>query len=86
MDQAGIAVKCEDNGLVAGEQHVIIHLTQAMGMLVLALQAHQVNHIDDPYTKLREGLAQYGYGSQSLKRRSVAAAGHYNIRLLLFVC
>ena len=53
-----------------------------MGMLCAGLQLHQVNHIDHPYFQIRQIFPQYGYSCKGFQRRSVAAAGHYDIRFI----
>ena len=85
MDEAGIAVEGEDDGLVGGEDHVVISLRQAVRVLLLALETHQVNDVDNADAQFGERAAQDGDGGQSLKRRRVAAAGHDDVRLLTLV-
>ena len=81
MDQGGIAVEGEDDGLVLGEQGVIVLVSQAVGMLPVGLELHQVHHIDHTDLQLREVVVEDGDGGQGLQGGSVAAAGHDHVGL-----
>ena len=47
MDERRVAVEGEDDRLILGEQHVVLGVGQAVRMLPLGLQLHQVNHVDN---------------------------------------
>jgi hypothetical protein len=47
MYQPGVAVKSEDYRLVRGEQVIEVLIAQAVRMLALRLQLHQVDDVDD---------------------------------------
>ena len=67
VDEAGVAVEGEDDGLVGSEDHVVILLRQAVRVLLLALETHQVNDIDNADAQFGERVAQDGDGGQRLK-------------------
>ncbi len=48
MDQPGVGVKGEDGRLVAGEQRVEIRIAQAVRVLGLRLEFHEVDDVHDP--------------------------------------
>ena len=47
MDEPGIAVESENNRPVFRKDAVVIFFAQAVGMLALRLQRHEVHDIDD---------------------------------------
>ncbi len=81
VDEGRIAVKGKDDGLVDGEDRVVGLLRQPVGVQIIGLQAHEVDHVYNPDFQLREVFAQDGHGGQSLQSRGIAAAGHDHIRL-----
>ena len=68
-------------GLSVVKSVVEILVAQAMRMLGLRLQLHQVDDVDDADFQLRQVLAQDRHGSQRFKCRHVAAAGHHDVGL-----
>ena len=40
MDQGGVAVEGEDDGLILGEQRVIVRVAETVGMLTGGLELH----------------------------------------------
>ena len=48
----------EDDGLILGEQPVIGFVRQAVGMLCVGLELHQVHHVYHPNLQLRQLPAQ----------------------------
>ena len=82
MNQRGVAVEREDDGLILGEQRVIIRIAQAVGMLAGGLELHQIHHIDDPHLDLRHILPEDRHRRQRFQCGGIAAAGHHHIRLL----
>jgi len=47
MDQGRVTMECEDDRLILGEQSIVISVRQAMRMLGVGLELHQVDHVDD---------------------------------------
>ena len=85
MDEPRIAVEGEDDRLVDGEESVEVTVGEAMRMLAVRLQRHQVDDIDDADLQLGRVLAQEVDRGQRLERRHVAAAGHHHIGLAAVV-
>src|SRR5580704_6823069 len=75
----GIAMESEDHGLVGREQLVEILILQTVGMLGSRLQHHQIHHIDDADTNIRNIPAQKGNGGERLQRRHVTGTCHDNV-------
>ena len=75
----------EDDRSVRGEQRVKRRVTQAVRMLGLRLQLHEVHDIDHPDLQLRKLLPENRYGGESLQRRHIPAAGHDHIRRLTLI-
>ena len=85
MDQRGVAVEGEEDGLVLGKEHVILGVGQAVGVLGVGLEAHQVHHVDDPNLQIGEMVTEDGDRGQGLQRGGVTAAGQYHVRFLPLV-
>ena len=58
VDQPRVAVVGEDDRLVGGEERVEVAVGQAVRMLALRLQRHQVDDVDDADLQLGQVLAQ----------------------------
>lgn len=82
MHQRRVAVERKDDGLVLGEQRIVVGIGQAVGVLGVRIQLHQVHDVDDADLQLRHGIAQNCDGGQGLQRRGIAAASHDNVWLL----
>ena len=82
MHQRGVAMISKDDGLILGEQAVVFLVCQAVGVLRVGLQLHQIHHVHHTDLQLRQFLTQDAHGGQRLQRRRIAAAGHDHIRLL----
>ena len=85
MHQGGIAVEGEDDGLVLGEEGVIVLVSEAVGVLGVGLELHQVHHVDHPDLQVGQVVAQDGDSSQGLQSGGVAAAGHDHVGLTALV-
>ena len=85
VDERGVAVVGEDDGLILGEQAVVLLVGQAVGMLGVRLELHQVHHIHHAELQLRQLTAQDADGGERFERGRIAAAGHDDIRLLPLV-
>ncbi len=79
VDQPRVAVVGEDHRPVGGEQRVELRVGQAVGMLGVGLQAHQVHDVDDAHPQLGQVLAQQRDRGEGLERRDVAGAGHHHV-------
>ena len=85
MDQPGVAVEGEHDRLVLGEERIEVLVRQAMRVLALRLQFHQVDDVDDPDLQRREMLPKQIHRGQRLQRGHVTAASHHHIRLASLV-
>ena len=47
VNEPGVAVEGEDDGLVRGEKRIEIVVAQAVGMLGVGLELHEVHDVDD---------------------------------------
>ena len=80
-----IAVECEDNRLVCCKQSVVLCVCQTVRMFCMLFQFHQVNYVDNADLQFRKCVTQDCYSCKSLKCRCVAAACHYEVRLLSLI-
>ena len=85
MNERRVAVEGEDDRLILGKQHVVLGVGQAVRMLPLGLQLHQVNHVDHANLEFGQLFPQDGYGSQRFERRRLAAARHNNVRFCALI-
>ena len=69
MHQRGVAMISKDDGLILGEQAVVFLVCQAVGMLRVGLQLHQIHHVHHTDLQLRQLLTQDAHGGQRLQRR-----------------
>ena len=84
VDQVGITVIGKNHRPVAGEDAVEIALAKTVRMLLLRLQRHQIDDIDNANFKLRQGISKQIYRSQGFEHRNIASTGHHDIRLGAF--
>jgi len=75
VDQPRVTMEGEDERLVLGKDLVEIRVAQAVRVLGLRLQLHQVDDVDHPDFE----LGQDGNGSERLQCGHVATAGHHYI-------
>ena len=85
VDQPRVAVVGEDDRPVGREERVEDPVGEAVRMLALRLEAHQVDDVDDAHPQLRQVLAQDRGGGERLERRDVAAHASTTSRLAAFV-
>jgi hypothetical protein len=85
VDQPGVAVVGEEDGSVGREERVELAVREAVGVLALGLEAHQVDDVDDAHLQLRQPFAQDRGRRQRLECRYVATAGEDNVGLLVTV-
>ena len=70
VDELRIAVEGEDDGLILREDEVVVLVREAVRVVGMRLQLHQVDHVHDAHAHLRQLLAQDGHGGASACRRS----------------
>ena len=63
----GIAVESEDDGLILGEDGVVLGIAEAVGMLVVGLQLEQVHHVDHANLQLGHLVTQDGDSGHGLQ-------------------
>ncbi len=78
-------MESEEDGLIFGEQEVIVLVRQAVGVLAVRLQAHQVHHVHHPDLQIGEVVAEDGDGGQGLQGGGLPAAGQDDVRLSTLV-
>ena len=54
-------------GLSRGEEHVVVLVGEAVGVLGVGLELHQVHHVDHPHLQLGQVAAEDGDGGQGLQ-------------------
>ena len=79
VDQPRVGVEGEDDRLILGEELVEIAIAQAVGVLGLRLQPHEIDDVNDADLQLGQMLAHDRNGRESFECRDVAAAGHDDI-------
>ena len=72
-------------GCVGREERVELAVREAVRVLGLGLQAHQVDDVDDADPQVRQVLAQQRRGGERLERRHVAGAGEHDVGLAVAV-
>ena len=85
VDQQRVAVVGEDHRPPGGEQRVELLVRQAVGMLAVGLQAHQVDDVHHPDLQLGQLAREDRRGGDGLERRHVAGAGQHHVGLCAFV-
>jgi hypothetical protein len=75
----------EDDGLSVREERVELGVRHAVRVLVVGLQAHEVDDVDHADRELGQVLAQDRRRRDGLERRDVARAGQDDVRLLALV-
>src|SRR4029077_13280179 len=85
MNEPRVAVEGEDDGLVRSEQRVEIVIREAMRMLALRLELHEIYDVDDTHLQVGRVMPEEIDGSQSLQCRHVSAASHHDVGLLATV-
>ena len=84
MDQPGIAMEVEDDGLVGGEQVVELPVAEPVGVLLFGHQRQQIHHVDEAHLQVGKLLAHDGGCRQGFLRGNVTAGNHHHIRLIRF--
>ncbi len=85
VDERGIGVEVEDNGLIRGEEGLELALAEAMGMVGGGHETEEVDDVDEAQLKLRAVFAEDGGGGERLRGGDVAGAGDDGIGLLALV-
>jgi hypothetical protein len=81
VDEPRVAVVGEDHRAVDGEQRVEQGVGQAVRVLGVGLQAHQVDDVDDAHAQLGQMRPQQRRGRDDLERRNVPGAGQHDVGL-----
>ena len=85
VDHSRIAVEGKDHWLVAREQRVEIPVLQPMRVLGLRLQGHEVDHVHNADTNVRNVVSQERHGRESFERGDIACAGHDHVGIVRIV-
>jgi hypothetical protein len=85
VDQPRVAVEGEDDRPVLGEELVEVGVAEAVRVLGLRLQPHQVDDVDHADFQVGEVLAHDGHGGERLQRGYIAAADHDHVGQSAFV-
>ena len=85
VDQPRVAVVGEDDRPVGREERVEVAVGEAVRVLGVGLQPHQVDDVDDAHLQVGQLAAQDVDGGERLERRDVAAAGHDHVRVAVVV-
>ena len=85
VDQPRVAVVGEDHRPVGGEERVELRVGEPVRVLVLVLQPHQVDDVDEADAQVGQPLAQDRRGGQRLERRDVAGAAEHDVGILAVV-
>ena len=80
VDQPRIAVVREDDRPVGREDRVELRVGQAVWVLGVRLEAHQVDDVDDADHQVGKRLAQKRRRRKGLERRDVAGAREHDVR------
>ena len=81
VNEPGIAVEGEDDWLVSGEEGIEIFVAEAVGVLGVRLELHEIDDVDDANFEIGEGFAEDRDGGEGFERGDVAGAGHDDIGL-----
>ena len=81
MDQPWIGVESEDDWSVLGEELVEVGVAEAVWVLGLRLQPHQIDDVDDADFQVGEVLAHDEDSRQRLQRGYIAATDHDHVGL-----
>lgn len=56
MDEPGVTVEVEDDGLVHGEQAIEIAIAETVGVFLRWRYAEKIHHVDEAHLEVREVL------------------------------
>src|SRR5476649_2834040 len=79
MDQVLISVEREDDGLVGREQQVEGIIAHAVGVIFRLKEGHEIDHVYNPYAKLRGEPSEPPGSRDNLQSRCVASACQYHV-------
>src|SRR5438067_2877763 len=85
VDQPRITVVGEDDRPVWREQGVELLIREAVGMLGVRLQAHEVDDVDDAHLQLGQVLAKQRRCGERLEGGDVSAAAEHDVRSPFFI-
>lgn len=74
VNELGISVIHEDNGLVLREDRVKCVVAQTVRVILMRIELHQVNNVDETDLQIGHIIAQDGRRCKRFHRRRIAAA------------
>ena len=83
VDEPRVAVVGEDHRPVLGEDGVVLAVAESVRMLTLALETHQVDHVDDPDAQPGHALTDDGCRGEHLQRRDITRRCEDDVRFLI---
>ena len=66
---------------IGGEQRIELTMRHPVWVLLFVLQAHEVDHVDDPDLQVRQALAEDVGRGEDLERRNVTRTAEHDVRL-----
>ena len=85
MNEGRIAVEVEDDGLVLGEDRVVVGVGKTVGVYAVRLKFHQVDDVDETDLEPGQIVTQNGGRRERFERRRVAAAGDDDVGFFTLV-
>src|SRR5207253_4869723 len=79
VNERRVAVVGEHDRPVGREQGVELVVGQAVGVFGVGLQAHEVDHVDDPHLEVGKAAAEYVGGRQRLEGGHIACACEHDV-------
>lgn len=79
MNEPGITVEREDDRFILGEKSVEISVAQAVGMLGLGLEGHEIDDIDDSDFDGGEMVAEPVHSGEGFEGGNISGASHDDI-------
>ena len=73
------------NGLVLGEEHIILCILKSVRMLSCRLKLEEIDYVDETDLDLGQFCIQDGNCCKSLKGRGLTCAGKYDIGFLALI-
>ena len=75
VDELRVAVEGEDDGLVLREDEVVVLVREAVRVVGVRLELHEVDHVHDAHAHLRQLLAQDGHGVGVSPQQAMTTSG-----------
>jgi hypothetical protein len=83
VNEEGVRVEVEDDGLVVGEDRVELVIGQSVGMVLVAGQLEQVDNIDESDLEIGKVSSQQGSGGERFLGDDVTTRSHDHIGLFI---